>query len=487
MPPTHSPADLPPEDFQRHATALVQWITRYLGEIERYPVLARVVPGEVRDSLPTAAPEAAESLDAILRDIDRVVMPGVTHWNHPGFLAYFANTASVPGILADLVSSALNQVGILWRTSPVLAELEQVTTGWLRDAMGLPNDWFGMITDTASTSTLQALAAAREMDPALEIRARGMAGRADLPRLRVYCSEHAHSSVDKAAVTLGLGLENVVRVAADEKFRMRADALADAIAADRVAGFRPVAVVATLGTTSSASVDPIAAIANICAREKLWLHADAAYGGAMALLPERRALFAGMERADSFVVNPHKWIFTPVDCSVLWTRRPDVLRRAFALTPAYLETKEQGVALSYSDYSFQLGRRFRALKLWFVMRAFGVEGLRVRIRHHCDLATTFEGWVRREQGWEVMAPVEMSVICFRHFPAGVRPDDEVALEAHNAQIVETVNATGTVFLSHTKLNGRYVIRVAIGNLRTQESHLAAAWAALANAAIRGRS
>jgi aromatic-L-amino-acid decarboxylase len=475
------PADLSPDEFRRHADALVAWITTYLGTIEGYPVLARVAPGDVRRSLPQAAPDAAESLEAILADVDRVVMPGVTHWNHPGFLAYFANTASVPGILADLLSSALNQVGILWRTSPALAELEQVTTGWLRDAMGLPHDWFGMITDSASTSTLQALAAAREMDPSLGIRAQGMAGRSDLPRLRVYCSEHAHSSVDKAAVTLGIGLENVVRIAADPGFRMRPEALGAAIAADRRAGFRPLAVVATLGTTSSASVDPIKAIAAVCASEQLWLHADAAYGGALALLPERRGLFDGLDAADSLVVNPHKWIFTPMDCSVLWTRRPDVLRRAFALTPTYLETREQDVALSYSDYSFQLGRRFRALKLWFVMRAFGLEGIRARIAHHCALASRFEGWVRQAAEWEVMAPVEMSVVCFRHRPATSR-DDERALEAHNARILETVNAGGRVFLSHTKLNGAYVLRVAVGNLRTQESHLAAAWSALQAAA-----
>jgi aromatic-L-amino-acid decarboxylase len=488
--PVTSSGDLPPELFQQHAAALVKWITTYLGEVERYPVLSRLAPGDVRRSLPAAPPQAAESLDTILADIERVVMPGVTHWNHPGFLAYFANTASVPGILADLLSSALNQIGILWRTSPVLAELEQVTTGWLRDAMGLPSDWFGMITDTASTSTLQALAAAREMDPALAIRERGMAGRTDLPRLRVYCSEHAHSSVDKAVVTLGLGLENVVRVAADERFRMRPEALAAAIAADRTAGYRPLAVVATLGTTSTTSVDPMAAIADICAREQLWLHVDAAYGGVLALLPERRVLFAGMERADSLVVNPHKWLFTPMDCSVLWTKHPQVLRRAFALTPTYLETTEQAVALSYSDYSFQLGRRFRALKLWFVIRAFGLDGLMARIRHHCDLAITFEGWVRAAPGWEVMAPVEMSVVCFRHRPATLRADnradngtdDESALERHNARILDVVNAGGDVFLSHTKLGGRYLLRVAIGNLRTEERHLAAAWRHLRAAA-----
>ncbi len=479
-PPSGPPGDLSPEEFVRHADRLARWIAAYLATPERYPVLSRLAPGDFRASVPAAAPDGAESLDSILADLDRVVMPGVTHWNHPGFLAYFANTASAPGILGELVTAALNQVGILWRTSPALAELEQVTTGWLRDAMALPPDWFGMLTDTASTSTLVALAAAREADPALEIRRRGMSGRTDLPALRIYCSAHAHSSVDKAAITLGIGADNVVRVAADAEFRMNPDALAAAIAADRSAGMRPMAVVATLGTTSSTAVDPLAAIARVVEREKLWMHVDAAYGGVLALLPERRAEFAGLERADSFVVNPHKWLFTPMDCSVLWTRRPDVLKRAFALTPAYLETAEQDVALSYSDYSFQLGRRFRALKLWFVIRAFGLSGIRERLRHHCALAQEFAGWVTREPNWEVSSPVTMSVICFRHVPrTGM---DEHALEQHNARILAHVNASGRVFLSHTKLGDHYVLRVAIGNLGTQVTHLAEAWRLLSEGA-----
>jgi aromatic-L-amino-acid decarboxylase len=474
------PGDLSTAEFQRHADALAKWIAQYLDHPERYAVLSQRAPGEVRASLPPSAPEAPESLDAIFADLDRVVMPGVTHWNHPGFLAYFANTASVPGILGELVIAALNQVGILWRTSPALAELEQVTTAWLRDAMALPSDWFGVIADTASTNTLVALAAARERDPALGIRRRGMAGRSDLPTLRIYCSEHAHSSVDKAAITLGIGADNVVRVAADADHRMRVDALEAAIAADKASGYRPIAVVATLGTTSSAAIDPVSAIAAVCEREGLWLHADAAYGGPLMLLPEWRARFAGAERADSLVVNPHKWLFTPMDCSVLWTRHPQVLKRAFALTPAYLETAEQDVALSQSDYSFQLGRRFRALKLWFVMRAFGLSGLRARLKHHCDLAAGFAGWVDKEAGWELCAPPSMSVVCFRHVPPGVT--DEAKIAEHNARILDRVNASGTVFISHTKLGARYVLRVAVGNIRTQEVHVRSAWDLLQKAA-----
>lgn len=481
-PPAPALGDLPLEEFERHANSLVAWIREYLGSPERYPVLARVAPGEIRSGLPLHAPESGEPLSDIIGDLDRVLMPGVTHWNHPGFLAYFANTGSVPGILGELVSAALNQVGILWRTSPALAELEQVTVGWLRDGMGLPHDWFGMLADTASTNTLVALAAARERDPLLEVRARGLAGRSDLPRLRVYCSDQAHSSVDKAVITLGLGHENLVRLPSDDRFRLRLDALDTAIAEDRAAGYRPLAVVATLGTTSSTAVDPIAAIADRCAAHTLWLHVDAAYGGALALLPERRAEFAGVERADSLVLNPHKWLVTPMDCSVLWTRHPDVLRRAFSLTPEYLRTAEQDSALSFSDYSFQLGRRFRALKLWFVLRAFGLEGLRARLRAHCEMATALATQVANTAGWEVMAPTTMSVVCFRHRPPGL--DGEAALERHNAAILELVNASGRVFLSHTKLGGRYVLRVAIGNLRTEQRHLDEAWALLRDAAGR---
>ena len=472
--------DLSPEEFERHARALARWIADYLATPERYPILSRLAPGEFARGLPRAMPVQAESLDTIIADLDRVIMPGVTHWNHPSFFAFFANTASVPGILAELVIAALNQVGILWRASPALSELEVVTTAWLRDAMGLPAHWFGMLTDTASVSTLQALAAARERDPALEIRHRGMAGRADLPRLRVYCSEHAHSSIDKAVITLGLGAENLIRVPADAAHRMRIDALTAAVAADRAAGYRPLAVVATIGTTSTTSVDPVPAIADLCEREGIWLHIDAAYAGVLAMVPEHRVHFAGVERADSFVVNPHKWLFLPMDCSVLWTKHPRVLKRTFSLTPAYLETEEQDVALSQSDYSFQLGRRFRALKLWFVLRAFGVEGLVERLRYHCMMAANLRALVAAEPCWEVMAPVPMSVVCFRHRPAGVT--DEAALTKHNGAILDWVNASGKVFMSHTKLGERYVLRVAIGNLRTREAHVAQAWKLLREAA-----
>ena len=473
-------SDLSPDEFARHAHRLADWIATYLRDVDQYDVLATTTPGAIRAQLPKSPPKSAESLDDIIADLDRVVLPGATHWNHPGFLAYFANTASVPGILGEMVTAALNLNGMLWRTSPVATELEQVVTDWLRQLFGMGDGWFGMITDTASISTMYALAAARERDPSLGIRQRGMAGRADLPRLRVYCSEHAHSSVDKAAMTLGLGLENVVHVASDGDFRMRPDALARAVLADRAHGYRPLAVVATAGTTSMTSVDPIADIAAICKRESLWLHVDGAYGGSAMAVPEMRAMFAGIDLADSLVVNPHKWLFTPMDCSVLFTRQPATLRRAFSLVPEYLATEDGDQALNYMDYGLQLGRRFRALKLWMVVRAFGADGIADRIRHHCQLARTFAGWVGTAgDGWQVCAPVPFSTICFRHVPEGETDEQQIA--DHNATIMAQVNESGRVFISHTRLGDRYVLRVAIGNLRTTEETLATAWALLLRA------
>jgi aromatic-L-amino-acid decarboxylase len=469
--------DFPAGVFRQAAGEMAEWIARYLEDPARYPVLPPLEPGATRARLAPSPPEEGEPLERIFRDFEAQVLPGLTHWNHPGFLAYFSSTSSAPGVLAEFLMAALNANGMLWRTSPAATELEQLSTDWLRQLLGLGEGWFGMINDLASTSTLYALAAARESDPALDVRRKGLAGR-DLPVMRVYCSEHAHSSVDKAAMTLGIGFENVVRVPADADFRMRPGALAASIAADRAAGRRPIAVVATVGTTSMTSVDPVAAIADICARENLWLHVDGAYAGVCGTVPELRHHLDGVDRADSFVVNPHKWLFTPMDCSVFYTRRPDVLKRAFSLVAAYLETTEPDTVINYMDYGFQLGRRFRSLKLWMVLKAFGAEGLRARIRHHCALAATFAGWVRAEAEWEVSAPHPFATVCFRH----VAPGGETAANASNARILERVNQGGEIFLSHTMLGSTYVLRVAIGNLRTEERHLARAWELLRAAA-----
>jgi aromatic-L-amino-acid/L-tryptophan decarboxylase len=474
-----APGDLPPTEFAAAGHALVDWIARYLTDVEHYPVLAQVAPGDVRRALPQAPPEHGTSLDQMLPDFDRLILPGVTHWNHPGFFAYFAISGSAAGILAEFLTAALNVNAMLWRTSPAATELEQVTLDWIRQMLGLAPGWFGIITDTASISTLLALAAAREAQPDLAVRTRGLAGRRDLPVLRVYASEQAHSSVDKAAITLGFGHDNVVHVPVDGEWRMRPDALAAAITHDRALGHRPVAVVATVGTTGTTSIDPVPAVADICAREHVWLHVDGAYGGMAAVVPELRPVLAGVERADSLVVNPHKWLFTPIDCSAFYTRRPDVLRRAFTLVPDYLVTTDADDVVNYMDYGVQLGHRFRALKLWAVIRAFGAAGLADRVAHHCALAREFAQWIDATPDWERVAPVPFSLVCFRYAPAGVGP---AVADDWNAAILERVNASGRVYLSHTKLAGRYVLRLAIGNLRTDRRHVAEAWHLLQDAA-----
>ena len=456
-----------------------EWCAGYLDRVGELPVLARVEPGEIAAALPEHAPDAGESLSDILADVDRVLIPGITHWNHPGFMAYFAISGSPPGILGETVAAALNVNAMLWRTSPAATELEQRVLRWVAELIGLPPDWFGEITDTASASTMYALAAAREA-AGLEIRTRGMAGRTDLPRLRVYTSDQAHSSVEKACIALGLGQEGLCKVPTDAEFRMRADLFEQAVAADVAAGVRPLAAVATVGTTSTTSVDPIAAIADVCARHGMWLHIDAAYGGAAAVVPEMRHVLDGCDRADSLVVNPHKWLFTPVDCSLLYTARPDDLRAAFSLVPAYLTTPEDGGVVNLMDYGLSLGRRFRALKLWMVIRAYGAEGLASLISGHIELARRLAAAIEAEPGWELLAPVPFSTVCFRRHPAGM--DDEDELRRLNSAIIDHVNADGRAFISHTDLGGRYAVRVAIGNLATTAEHVDTAWALMREAA-----
>ena len=477
--------DLSPELFVRYGRQLVEWVADYLASAEQYPVLSRVKPGEVAAALPASPPSGPEPLDEIIADFERAIMPGITHWNHPGFFAYFANSSPVPGILAELLTAALNANAMLWRTSPAATELELRATDWLRQMMGLDAGWQGHINDTASISTMLALAAAREA-AGLDVRERGMAGRADLPVLRVYCSEQAHSSVDKGAITLGLGHENVVHIPVDEQFRMRPEVLRARMAEDVARGMHPLAVVATVGTTSTTSIDPVreigAAIEGMETRgaAKPWLHIDAAYGGSAAVVPAMRHVLDGAELADSLVVNPHKWLFTPVDCSVLYVKSPEILKRAFSLVPEYLTSRSHSDAVNLMDYGVQLGRRFRALKLWMVIRAFGAEGLATRIESHCALAREFASWVRAEPGWEVMAPVPFSTVCYRHAPDGSSEEER---ERINAAILEHVNASGKAFISHTKLNGRYALRLAIGNIRTERGHVAEAWRVLREGAI----
>lgn len=466
--------DMPAEELRRHAHRIVDWIADYLETVDERPVLARVRPGDVRDALPESPPEEGEPFEAVMEDFEGVVMPGVTHWNHPGFQAYFAVTGSGPGILGEMLSAALNVNAMVWRSSPAGTELEALALDWLRQMMDLPPSFEGVINDTASTSSLYALAAAREAGLP-EARDEGLAA---APRARIYTSDQAHSSIDKAAVTLGFGRRGVRRVDSDEVFRMRPDALRAAVEEDRSRGLRPLAVVATLGTTSTSSVDPVDAIAEVARTEDLWLHVDAAYGGPAAVVPELRTHFRGWERADTVVVNPHKWLFTPVDCSALYFRRPELMRRAFSLTPEYLRTAEEEVR-NLMDYGVALGRRFRALKLWFVLRYFGVGGVRNRIRAHVRLARELADRVDGAEGWERVAPVPFSTVVLRFSPEGV-PDE--AADGLNRRILDRVNASGRSFLSHTVLEGRYCIRVSVGNLRTRSRHVERTWELLREAA-----
>jgi aromatic-L-amino-acid/L-tryptophan decarboxylase len=471
----------PTQEQLREALAeAAAWVSGYLETVSQRPVLSQVAPGEIAARLPQQPPSEGETLEAIMADLDGLIMPGITHWNHPAFFAYFGITGSGPGIVGELIASALNVNAMLWRTSPAATELEQRTLAWVLDLLGLPAGWFGQITDTASTSTMVALAAAREA-AGLDIRRRGMAGRNDLPPLRVYTSAEAHSSVEKACIALGIGQQGLVKIATDDAMRMRDDLLAGAIAADLAAGVRPIAVVASVGTTSTTSVDPVAAIAQLCRRHGLWLHVDAAYGGAAGLVDSHRHLLDGCDQADSLVFNPHKWLFTPVDCSLLYTSRPQVLREAFALVPFYLTSSESDV-VNLMDYGLALGRRFRALKLWMVIRAYGRDGLAELVSGHIDLAARLAAAVRDQPGWELMAPVPLSTVCFRAHPAGV--DDEQELERLNGELVERINRSGIGFVSHTKVNGRYAIRIAIGNAASRWQHVERVWDELRATASR---
>lgn len=461
-------------DETKFAAALARasaWVARYFEHTRDYPVLSRVRPGEVAAMLPAAMPEEGEDFDALLDDFERVVLPGITHWNHPRFFAYFAITGSEPAVLAELLAAALNVNAMLWRTSPAATEIEEVALRWLRDALGLPRNFFGVVYDTASVSGLHALAAARE-SLGLDIRNAGTAGR-ELPRLRVYCTDQTHSHIEKDAILLGVGRDNVIKVPTDGAFRMDPAALERALLEDRARGFLPMAVAATVGTTSTTSVDPVPAIAAVCSAHRVWLHVDAAYAGPAAIVPELRWLLDGAEAADSVVVNPHKWMFVPVDLSVLYTPHEALLRRAFSLVPAYLETPESE-ARNYMDYGVQLGRRFRGLKLWFVLRAYGRRRIVEHIRNHVAWAQELARWIEAAGDFELLAPHPLSVVCFRHAPAGLK-DGGAGLDEHNQRLVDEINRDGFAFLSTTRLNGRLAVRFAIGNARTKHDDVRETW------------
>lgn len=451
------------EELRKYGHQVVDWIADYLANVRDYPVLPEVKPGQLTSQLPPSGPETGEPMDRLLDDFRTTIVPAVTHWNHPRFMAYFSVSASGPGILGEMLAAALNVNGMVWKSCPAVVELEQVTLAWLRQWMGLPEDFVGFIYDTASISSMHAIAAAREMaDPGVRVHGTGADTRGPLV---MYTSEHSHSSIEKGAIAVGIGQENVRTIPSDAEFRMDANALRSAIEADRAAGKRPFCVVATCGTTSTTSVDPIARIADIAGHYGLWLHVDAAYAGPAAIVPECRWLLDGAARAQSLVMNPHKWLFTPIDISAFYTSRPDILRRAFSLVPEYLKTAEDPNAVNLMDYGVPLGRRFRALKLWFVLRYYGRQGIICILREHIRYAQDLAKIIEQDPDFEIAAPHPLSVICFRYRGS----DDE------NRRLMDRVNATGQAFLSHTVLNGRYVIRLAIGNIATTWDDVSAVW------------
>jgi aromatic-L-amino-acid decarboxylase len=467
--------DVDPAVFRKEAHAAVDWITEYLENMDPYPVLATTKPGEIKGKLPKSPPTNPEPLHNIMDDFHNLILPGITHWNHPRFFAYFSTTSPYAGILGETLCSALNVNAMLWRTSPSATELEEVATDWLRQMLGLPSEFEGVINDTASVGSLCAMAAAREY-VGLKIREKGLAGRNDLPRLRVYASEEAHSSIEKAAIVLGIGQDGFRKIPTNDAFQMQPAALEKAVKEDLDAGVKPICIIPTIGTTSTTSIDPVKEIAEIAERYGVWLHVDAAYGGAAATVEEMRNCFAGWEMADSIVVNPHKWLFTTFDCNILYCRRPEVLKQAFSLTPEYLRTTEESEVKNYNSYGVSLGRRFRALKLWMIIRSLGTEGIANTIRDHMSYAQKLGEMIRKNPNFDLIAPIPFSTVVFRYNPPNLKnTQDDSTVNGFNERLLERVNATGKAFLSHTKLRGKYCLRLSIGNLKTTWEDVKLTW------------
>ena len=462
---------LDPEAFRRQAHQLVDWMADYLTRVGTLPVQPAAEPGAIRSKLPSEAPDAPEPFERIVHDFERLIMPGLTHWGHPGFFAYFPANSSPPSILAEMLTATIGAQCMSWNTSPAATELEQVTMDWLRKLAGLPEGFTGVIQDTASTSTLVALITARDQ----------AVGRTDgraVGELTVYASEEAHSSVAKGARMAGFSPDRVRAIPADEVFAMRAELLAEVIEADRAAGLIPACVVATVGTTSSTGIDPVPAIAAICRREKIWLHVDAAWGGSAAIVPEMRWIFDGVDQADSILFNPHKWMLVNFDCTAYYVRDKDALLRSFATSPAFLKAEHDDRVVNYRDWGIQLGRRFRALKLWFVIRTYGADGLRAMIREHIRLGRLLAEWVEQDPLFELMAPAPLGLVVFRYLGAGggkrgAGSGEE--LDALNERLLKRLHATGRIMLTQTRLKGRYAIRLALGHLTTREEDVSRAW------------
>lgn len=464
--------DMPIDEFRKNGYAVVDMIAEYYEQMQSLPVLSQVEPDWLRNSIPKTAPEHGEDFGEILKDVDMLIMPAVTHWNHPSFHGLFSTSTSSVGVFGEMFTAAFDMKAMLWRTAPASTELEDVVLDWLRQMLDLPGHFEGIIYDTASVSTMHAIAAAREK-AGFGVRDQGLSGRDDVPLMRVYCSEHVHSSIDKGVITLGLGLQSLRKIECNDRFEMIPEKLAEAIDEDIAAGYKPICVVPTIGTTSTSSVDPVDAIADICEKYGIWLHVDTAYAGSTAIVPGFREHFKGWERADSIVVNPHKWLFTPFDLSVLYCKDLEALKRAFSLVPEYLKTSDEQTVKNGMDYGVQLGRRFRALKLWFVIRYFGVEGMIARLNEHCRLARLFATWVEGSPNFELMAPVPFALVCFRVNPGRSLADDEA--NALNERIMNEINSSGEAYLSHTKLNGKFTLRLSVGSIHVQERHIAKMW------------
>ena len=467
-------------EFKRFGYECIDWIADYLEHADRYPVLSRAAPGGIRGRLAEESPERGEPMEDILADFHDIVLPGITHWQHPRFFAYFPATTSGPSILGELLSAGLGVNAMLWQTSPAATELEETVMGWLAGLLGLPEGFKGVIQDTASTATLCALLCARERATDFGVNENGFLQGGGA--LRVYTSTEGHSSVAKGARIAGFGARNVVSVNVDGSYAMDPADLKRCIERDLAAGHRPCCVVATVGTTSSTAIDPLGMIGEVAGRHGLWFHVDAALAGSAAILPEKRWILDGVERADSFVFNPHKWLFTNFDCSAFFCRHPDILTSVFAIQPEYLRTDLDPQVVNFRDWGIQLGRRFRALKLWFVLRYYGRDGLRELLRAHIGLAEEFLTWVERNPDFELMAPVPLNTVCFRFNPEGSSLSEE-RLEELNGNLMNEVNASGRIFITHTKLGGRFCLRMSIGQLRTTKRDVAEAWEILEKSTV----
>ncbi len=476
-----------PESFRQEAHKMVDWIADYYANIEKYPVKASCKPGSVFASIPESPPVESESMQKIFSDFERLIMPGMTHWQNPSFFAYFPANSSFPSLLAEMLSSALGAQCMKWETSPAATELEEAVMIWLKKMIGLPEGFEGVIQDTASTATLCAILSAREKSTGFSINKEGFR---NFSTLRVYCSSEAHSSVEKAVKIAGIGKNNLVKIEYDENYRMKPESLEEAIRSDIKKDLKPVCVVAALGTTGSTAVDPLEEIAGICQKYSVWLHVDAAYAGSALILPEFRWMTAGIEKVDSFVFNPHKWLFTNFDCSAYYVKDSETLINTFKLVPEYLKTQIPGHFNDYSNWGIPLGRRFRALKLWFVIRSFGLAGLQEKLRHHISLARELKSWIEAKPDFEIMAPVLFGLVCFRFHPRGT--DDTETLNRLNERLILEVNGTGAMYISHTRLGENYTLRMSIGQTMVEKKHVKKAWdlvveraVSLQNLSIRG--